>query len=350
MKIVLINLFSVLVFFRVHAGTNFVPPRELILDGPAMASDSLGFTCVAIEDHDRIAPCNPAFVARSHKNQFQGRIYGGGQISYLTEVREITEQKATDESINRLFSKNSSIDMEAGVDLGGRFDNWALSVTPYRFVGYTVLRNPVLPQISLFAAQEQSAKYQFGSYVGDDWSWGLQLRGVNRKFVSQTFTLADVATTPNSELLPVQTQSGFYVEPGVVKEWTEYEWRPTFSAVISQLGVTSRKYYEYPTDPEGILGFSVQPLSEDFDWELGVAARLAPPIKSAAEIWRLGSRLSFGALDLSTSVGASDWSLGFKFTWRTAFVGIQYQNRLIEDLLGQRQNIEVTYFQFGVNI
>ena len=190
-------LASLLLFLSVQAQAIEVP-RSIPLGSSDFTHHSLGTVCFAMDSLVDGLPCNPAFTAKERKGQFQTHLFFGNNVSYVQDVKNIMSGQADQRNIDRLFNQTRSSEMEANVEAGYLTEKFGLSFSPYRLSYYSLIRNSSLPVITLYAGEEQVLRTQLASYVNEDYFFGVQLRGVQRRFILSEFTLTD-ALVENSQ-------------------------------------------------------------------------------------------------------------------------------------------------------
>lgn len=325
-------------------------PRDLTLGPSGSTARTLGGVCYAMDPGQQALPCNPAFIARDGDDDFKAEFFVGNNIAYLGDVSDLLAGEGDAGSVRRLFSQTRASEMETQFEADYRRPTWGFGFTPYRIVYYSFVRNHALPVVTVLAAQEQAVRGQFGAYMGDDWSWGVQLRAVNRRLISRTFTLTDVLVEDGSRLLEPDRQNAFYFEPGLLKEWTGERWRPQFTVAITQLGAVDRKIEDFPASPELHLGGAVHAPIELGRWELGADVALSSATKQWGDPLRLGTSYEIGMTRLDASVSRSDQTFGFLLRYGWATGGITYNSRWVENWLGRDEWIRTVAFQFGVQM
>lgn len=324
-------------------------PRELTLGISDEAAKSLGNVCFATDVGAQAMPCNPAFIARETPSNFRAQIFAGNNVTYLQDASALLSGDGNQGNVHRLFNQTRASEMEANIEGGYRRPTFGISFAPYRMVYYSFVRNSSLPMVTLLAAQEQSLRAQFGSYIGDDWSWGVQLRGVRRTFISKTFSITD-ALVEDNHLLDPERQSAFYVEPGLLKEWRDEPWRPQISFAVMQLGVVDRKVDDFPASPQWHAGAAIHPPVGLGDWELGTDIVLDSTTQRWTDPFRIGTSYELGMTKISGSAGASDYAFGFQLRYFDFTGGLTYSAKLIDNWLGENEWVRTAYIQFGFSI
>lgn len=325
-------------------------PRELSLGRSDSASKLLGGVCFTTDTGRQALPCNPAFISRETGSDFRVQFFAGNNISYLRDVSELLSGEGDEATVERLFSQTRPSEMEANVEGAYRQPLFGIAFAPYRIIYFSAIRNRALPVITLLAAREQSLRFQLGSYLGEDWSWGLQVRGVRREFIARTFTIADAVVEGSDSLFAAQTQNAFYLEPGLLKEWTDSAWKPQFTLAVTDLGYVDRKDEAFPASPALNVGGAVHVPVGLGIWELGLNAHLHSDSGAWSEPLRLGTSYELGVTRFSGSLGASDHALGFQMNYKDFFGGLSYSSRWIENWVGANEWVRTVFFEFGFDL
>lgn len=325
-------------------------PRDLAIGQSTSTARGLGGACFAIDSGDEALPCNPAFTARETEQDFKAEFYFGNDVSYLQDVSTLVAGDGDEGTVRRLFSQTRASEMEANLEAAYRRPTFGIAVAPYRIVYSSMIRNQALPVVNLLAAQERSARVQLAGYAGDDWSWGVQFRGVWRKFIAREFTLTDAAAEGGSSILDPETQNAFYIEPGLLREWTEHEWKPQLSLSLMQTGLVDRKHEAFPASPEFHVGGGIEPPVGIGRWLIGLDAALGSETRGWTDPLRLGTVYDVGMTRLSASVGGSDHAFGFLLRYGRATGGLTYRSRWIENWLGQDEWVRNVSLQLGVDL
>lgn len=326
---------------------NPVAGRDFTLALSDPTARALGGVCFATDVGAEALPCNPAFIARDSDPDFRAQLFFGNNISYLEQIPSILSGDGTPEDVRKLFSQTRSSEMEAQIEAGYRRPTFGIAIMPVRWLYSSRIRNSSLPVLSVLAAEERAIRTQFGSYAGDDWSWGVQLRGVSRRFVVETFTLTDALAEGGRGLFAAETQQALYVEPGLLKEWPDEPWRPQLSMSITQWGVVDRKVEEFPASPEFHVGGSVRPDITLGEFELGVDSRWRSGMTEWSDPFRIGAAYKIGVTNWAASAGRSDHALGFQIRYGRLRAGLTYSSHWIENQLGDNEWIRTTYLHVG---
>lgn len=337
-------------FFASLAGAAPVP-RDLTLGRSESNSKLLGGVCYTTDTGHQALPCNPAFISREVDPDFRAYFFAGNNISYLRDVSDLLAGDGNEDTVDRLFSQSRPAEMEANIEGAYRQPTFGVSFSPYRVLYFTAIRNKALPVVTLLASREQTLRFQFGSYIENDWSWGVQLRGVRREYIGQTFSIADIAVEKGTDVLEPRQQSAFYVEPGLLKEWPESAWRPQMTFAITQLGFVDRKTDYFPASPALHVGGAVQPdLGGWGNWEFGVNADLHSQTQTWSDPFRFGTSYRLGVTRFSGSVGRSDHALGFQVNYKDFFGGLNYTSRWIKNWFGSDEWVRTVFFEFGFDL
>lgn len=326
---------------------NPVAGRDFTLALSDPTARALGGVCYATDVGAEALPCNPAFIAKDSDPDFRAQFFFGNNISYLEQVPRILSGDGTPEDVRELFDQTRSSELEGQIEAGYRRPTFGFAVMPVRWLYSSRIRNTSLPVLSILAAEERGVRAQFGSYVDNDWSWGVQLRGVTRRFVVETFTLTDALAEGGRGLFAAETQKAFYVEPGLLKEWPDQAWRPQLTLSLTQWGVVDRKVEEFPASPEFHVGGSVRPEISLGELELGVDSRWRSGLSDWSEPFRLGGAYKIGVTNWAASVGRSDHALGFQVRYGRLRAGLTYSSQWIENQRGDDEWIRTTYLHVG---
>lgn len=326
-----------------------VAGRDFTLALSDPTARALGGVCFSTDVGAEALPCNPAFISRESEPDFRAQFFFGNNVSYLEEVPRILEGSGSREDVRRLFSQTRSSELEAQLEAGYRRPTFGVALMPVRWLYSSRIRNPSLPVMSILAAEERGVRAQFGSYVKNDWSWGVQLRGVSRRYVVKTFTLTDVLAEDGKSLFSAEHQQALYIEPGLLKEWPEEPWRPQLTIAMSQWGFVDRKVEEFPASPEFHLGGAVRPEVALGELELGLDSRWRSGLVGWSDPFRLGGAYRLGVTRWAASAGRSDHALGFQIRYGRLQAGLTYSARWIENQLGDSEWIRTTFIHFGVD-
>lgn len=326
-------------------------PREIPLGTSDFTHRSLGTTCFAMDAVVDGLPCNPAFTAKERKAQFQTHVFFGNNVSYVHDVNDIMNNQTNQTNIEHLFNQTRSSEMEANVEAGFLNEKFGLSFSPYRLSYYSLIRNTALPVITLYAGEEQIIRTQLASYIQDDFYMGVQLRGVQRRFILSEFTLTDaLAENSQDDIFRVREQKAIFFEPGFLWAPEDRQWSPQVSLVMTQLGAVDRKYTELPASPQGHLGVSVKPPVPLGELELGTTFTAQSRYESWTELVRLGGSYKLGATQYVISGTSNQYSLAFLLHYKGVRGGLTYDFRKFQNLLGESDEIRTVYTQIGIEI
>ncbi|MBX2988978.1 MAG: hypothetical protein KF802_13905 [Bdellovibrionaceae bacterium] len=345
---IVVTIISGLMASLAHAAPS--APRSLTLGLSDSDDKALGGVCHSLDVGGQALPCNPAFIARETKPNFRAQLFAGNNISYMQDVSKLLDGEGDRENMQRLFSQTRASEMEANLEGAYRRPTFGVAFSPYRLMYYSFIRNRSLPVITLLAAQEQTLRFQFAGYAGDDWSWGLQVRGVRRTFIASTFSITDAFSEDHDDILGPRQQSAVYLEPGFLKEYPDSPWRTQFTGTLSQLGAVDRKADDFPTSPELHLGSAVRPPVSLGELELGLDLAFSSQTSHWSDPFRLGASYEIGVTKVSGSAGASEHAFGFQLRYWDMTGGLTYTSRWIKNWIGEDEWVRTVYLQFGFNI
>ena len=325
-------------------------PRSIALGSSDFTSRTLGSACYGMDVLVSGLPCNPAFIAKERKSRLQFEFFFGNNISYVHDASKLVDGTGDQATVERLFHQKSSSELEANIEASYMRENWGLSYSPYRLFYFALMRNSALPTLTLFAGQEQILSAQIASYAQADFYWGLQLRGVDRKFILSEFTLTDALASGGSHYFDTQNQRAVYLEPGVLYAFEDKFWKPQVGLTVKGVGAVDRKYEQLPTNPDWHLAGSIRPPVGYGELEFGLDLLFNTYVKVATDVPRVGASYKIGAIQALGSYGNQDYSLGFLLDYDGWNGGLTYWNKKFENLLGERDQLQTVYIEFGFTL
>ena len=307
-------------------------------------------SCYAFDISSNTLPCNPAFIGKEKSRRFNASIFLGNNVSYLDEATDLSRGHADEFSIQKLFQRHEDDELQTQIELGHIQEKFGWSVTPMQVNYSTTFRNQALPQISLYASLEETAKMQFGGYLGDDWSFGIQLRYLQRRFVASQFYLTDALVPEGRALFEPRKQSSLFVEPAILYTPEAHDLNPEFTVFIANSGYVDKSYSELPVIPEYHFTVSINPELTYGKFSLGVDVNFNKDIQNSVSPMTLGSYYEYGILRLFGSVARFESAVGFGVfnTWWN--LGVANKNELIDDSVGNTVRLYKTYLFLGVEI
>ncbi|MFS4460790.1 hypothetical protein [Bdellovibrio sp. HCB2-146] len=334
------GLILFVLFFAILANAAALP--SFMREGSSrFLSRSLGSACYSMDSVQRALPCNPAAVAKERKPRFDGDLFLGSNIDYLKEAEDILAGESSEEEVATFFSRRESSQAEASVELAYQAPKWGASFEPYRVVLYSRFDNPALPMVDMIVAQEQSAKLQLASYVGENFYAGLQMRYSHVRYIGKFFSLTEAFTHQDDDFFDPETQDLIYLEPGFLYAWEELAWQPQISVAYMQWGWSDKKSEAYSIKPEGQVGASIKPLVPLGLLEVGLQFSLNSETRNAREAVRGAVAYQLGILQAVLSASDIDQSAGFLVGFKHFTSGLSYWRE--EDHQG-------VFVQFGVTL
>ncbi len=339
----------ILLLFAAKASALSVP-RALSSGRSGMAVNTLGGSCYTLDAGVDVLPCNPAYLAKERERAFKIQLYGGNNISYLNEATEVAQGKASEKTVQKLFSERKSSELEATASLGYVTETFGFSYEPYRVSYYSQFQNSALPEITAFATLEDSAKFQFASYVANDLYLGLQVRYLHRQVVASRFFLTDILAENRNDYLQPHQQKFVFFEPGVLYSLEDHSWRPEVSLALTNWGLRDGSASFSDPVPEYHLGFGVAP---DFGWgRWGWALDTAwhREVEDALEMFTLGSYFEMGILKLYGSLNKNAAGGGFTVLFDHFNLGLSYVVKTEKVEYGDDLKSNRLYFMLGAEI
>ena len=294
-------------------------------------------------------PCNPAFLAIEDRKGFETHVFLRNNVDYFKDAIQVIQNKADTETVRELFSQTKDARFEADLEANDRFETWAVSVSPSRLSYYSLVRNRVLPYLSLFAAQEHILRLQKAWSYSDQMSFGIQLRGLYRRLILSDAFITEAAAEGGAEtLLRVQHQTLVFAEPSLV--WTDpsLPWQPQVGLMFTQTGWVSKKIEGLQTDPEAELGASFQPFENQPELKIGPQFSF----NSEAENWgdhaRMGIQYQMSDQHLfQGSFSSFELNLGYALKWQQLHAGIIWELQRVENLIGEKDQLQTWSLQLG---
>jgi len=343
---------GVVIFLFSLQGWAFEVPYSIALGNSDFTSRTLSYACFGMTAVIEGLPCNPAFTAKERKGQFQAQLFLGHNVSYVREVKKLLDGDGDPATVEKLFSQKSSAEAEGKLQASYLHETWGVQFSPYRFYYYALIRNSSLPVVTLYTGQEQMLTAQIASFAGesghDHWSWGLQLRGVDRRFILSEFTLTDALASGGSRYFETKNQRALYLEPGLLYEFTENNWKPQVGLTIKNAGLVDTKYEQLSTSPDWNLAGSVRPPVGSGELELGLDLRFNNYVEEFKDLPHWGFSYKLGAIQGLASYADREYSLGFLWHLESWHSGLTFWRKKYQNLLGDEDQLQTIYFEWGL--
>lgn len=238
------------------AGANVSGVPNLFQDSPALTVPHIvqGRACYSLRASYLDLDCNPAQMATQEKRLFRANLIGNDELSTVNEYRKQLDDDDSTTVAESLLNQDSQLIAKAATSIWYQHDWWAIGIVPVRAGIAYLRRNAAYPEISVHAFKEMELFGKIGLYSSDDQNLkvGFQTRYLRREYVYQEFYALDALT--DSSVVKLRHQDALYLEPGITYTW-DAEWRPEFSAMLSNLAVYQRGSH-MPMDPLIDFGFS----------------------------------------------------------------------------------------------
>jgi hypothetical protein len=357
-RIRLYTIASFVIFSAVSQVFALEIPRALALGNSDFTSRSLGAACFGMDEVTNGLPCNPAFTGKERDARFQTEFFFGNNVSYVKEVSHLLDGTGDTETVSRLFNQKSSSEMEARIEASYLRETWGFAYSPYRLFYYSLIRNSALPVVTLYAGQEQILTSQLASFAGNDFFWGVQLRAVDRRFILSEFTLTDALASGGPRYFETKSQRALYIEPGFLYSFENQAWKPQAGLTVKNAGLVDHKYEELSTSPEWHVAGSVKPPVGFGELELGLDLMFLSATSASSssgtssprevrDIPRLGASYKLGAMQALGSYGDKEYSAGFLLKYGIWNGGLTYWRKKFENLLGEQDQLQTVYLEFG---
>lgn len=290
-----------------------------------LLTKSMAFACNGLRIVPDGLPCNPAMtpMRKNPQIELEGLISNG--YATLDLMRKLLSGNITQDLVDSLFNSNNQVlQIEANAELDFLSHYFNARYTPASVKFFSVIRNEANPQVDIYAVQEDNITAQSGIEVFDGLFLGLQIRGVERKYINNQFALIDVATDEGKQDLASHTQHAVYFEPSAYYVFDTF-WHPSVSAMIANLGSQGGDFIDMtePIDPQFSVGVSpILPFGE-LHFEIDYKS-LTYQEESFAERLRYGLMYHLGAMYLGAGLDANGISSGLYFTLDSVNAGILY--------------------------
>jgi len=325
-------------------------PRAFLAGNRSFLSQGLGESCYAFDLPGDTLPCNAAYISMKHEREFRANIFFGNNVEYLQEASDLVHGSASADEIQKIAGRENVSMLDANIEAGFRMPTFGIAVSPFQLTYFAHIRNPSLPEVQIYAAQEQSARLQVGSYLGDDVFWGVQLRALQRKYLSSEFFLTDALAEGGNQYFATQEQQQLFLEPSLMWAPEKGDWHPEVSASLVGQGWENRHDPTLPMVPRYHLSGSVHTPVALGVWGIGLDTYWDSEVESASQSLTLGSYFQFGMLTVFGSVGERLQSVGFNVESGRLNLGLVFANETIEDSWGDTETSNRISLLLGIAI
>ena len=344
----ILTLLSMLLFssaaFAVEAPASMATGRSSFL------TQGLGATCHAFDLASDTLPCNPAFIAFNREARFKASLFFGNNVSYSKEASDLLNDRANQDTIQKLFSKQDRSEFQTYLEAGYWGQTWGVAVSPVRLNYFTSFRNPSLPEMTVFASQEESIRAQFGTYLGHDLFVGLQLRALHRKYVSKQFFLIDAFTEAGARMFEPEDQNVLFLEPGLVYAPENAPWNPQVYFTMMNFGLPDKRTPVFPARPEYHLGTSVHKELWAGTWGVALDLAWSKETEKLTEPLSVGSYYEFGILRLFAHFSEKSDGAGFQVASGALHLGLVSSSNVMEDGWNHEKRDRRLYLTLGAEL
>lgn len=347
MLIRLIFLLSMLSTFCVHAE---IASRAQRSGRSNFMSQALGEGCMSFDFASGTLPCNPGFIAMKRDSHLKANIFFGNNFQASKEISAIIDGSADQTTIHNLFVSEKHSEIEAIFELGYLTETWGISISPLRAQSTLHSRNPALPEISLFATQEESIQFQIGSYLGHDFFFGTQVRSIHRKLVARQFFLIEAATEDGLNLVKPLDQQILFIEPSLVFAPENTEWNPQVYLSIRDFNIRDHSQELANIGPATHVGISGQ---SDFGYGrlgLGLDLNWNSDYEQITQSATVSSFFQFGILRLLGHFSEDSQGTGFQVLSDWMQIGLVTNSQKLRLGWGESATEQNTYLTLGAEI
>lgn len=310
-----------------------------------LASRTLGPLCSVTKVTQGSIPCQPADLAQKGEAVFSGSLFIGDEYEIVNRYRELLDDNRSLDLVKALFKEKNRVLMEASSALSMRKGWFAASFIPLKFSYFSSVRNQANPQLALSLAQDRSFNLMAGRSLAENWSGGLRLRWVERKFIEDDFSLLE-AVSNIDEVMELKKQNLIYLEPSLKYHfWSE--WQGQLSLMMSNMGFADRQYESTRFTPIYDVGLGVTPPLGTRDLHLATSYRWDEKRVSSLKNFYVGGTYQFGLVTTAVSYGAEALSAGvFSNLWSLR-IGLSYERQKINGIGGGEEYEDAIYSEFS---
>lgn len=312
------------IIFNSHGYATTSVPLNHFLDGSVVEAKRNHQLCFSYEDKSPGLPCNPAFLGIRREEQFWIYGFGNNNLEYFQDVADIINGPIKTEELLPIVDHNSNEHFQLGSSVGFVANNWGVNLVPSKLMLFTHIRNPALPRITVLTSREEEAQVQIGSFINHEWSWGLQWRGVHRRFSYSDAYFSDHFTDDMDSLYDVKNQYASYIEPSLLYAPEDVDWSPQFSAMVTNLGNADIDFEPYSFDPNIRLGAAISNDLEYGQLQMGVTGQWLTQNEQNKIYSGLGVGYSLAHFQLFSTLSELEQQLGLAFNSRFFTTAIIY--------------------------
>lgn len=343
--------YFLLILFPLFAQAGFEAPHRMTTGRTDFLSRALWEGCYSMETDGTLMglPCNPAYLESVSGEKIFVQAIASNNVQYFRDAYEVLMYKASTATVRRLFSQSRDARFEGDAEIHYQKENWAVSFSPTRTSYYTLVRNQVLPYISLYASNEQVLRGQMSWFWNPEIRLGLQARAIVRTYILSEFFATD-AVVENSNVLRKRYQNLFFVDPGLVWSPSAVPLQTQVSATIKQVGFSNHHYSRIADQPEAELGLTVSPEVSQGRLRLGPHLSFNSQATAFKDQLRFSSLYELHQISYLASLGKSEVSLGAYATKNAFNGGMTFNLESVESLKGRDENIFTWAVQLGYEI
>ena len=300
-------------------------PERFRQDELTLSSRGLGDTCYSRGVMPDGTVCNASRLGEVKDATLIVRGYIGNGYAALSSADSLLNKPITRDYLRTLFSQNSTTSVEGDLGLVFAAKHFQAEFSPYRVQYASEVHNPNFPILSLHAALERRFALSGGLDVLPGLTAGARLRIVDRKFLHSEFSALDPVAESPETYLPVNHQTGIFVDPSLNLRPIGAPWKLSASVALENLGKVNQAYDEYPTDPDLQFGFGVEPPVPFGKLKLGVDFRDVLYTQSFQDTVRLGASYAFGLVEVMAGGNRSIVTGGFMLNLSFIQAGVVYE-------------------------
>lgn len=321
----------------------------------SLVEKSLAYACLGMSSLPDSLPCNPAWLFENKKSALSGHFLVSNGYGNLEKTRKILSGTANDEIVSLLSSDEKILQSEGDGSIFFRSKYLAGSYTPYNISILSVVRDETNPKVDFVGISQSQWVLQSAYELKKNFSIGIQLRGVERSYVANSFYLLEAATEDGKKKLAANKTTNTYAEPGLVYLIPEY-WGLNFSIMKKNLQLSSSSDLPANTpasriDPESTaMGVGLNPPMRWGQLSLSVDYRqLTDLTQRDVSFMHYGSLYKYGTMSLSAGADDYGFSGGIFFSIEKLNSGILFTTTKVP-WIERSSYSQTVYTQFGMEI
>lgn len=284
-------------------------PRQFELQNHSLIHKSLAYSCLSLKTAmvDSL-PCSPSLISKEDRPKFYFGGYFSNGFTSLEKAKDVLNGKIEQATVDNFFSFDQILESEGMLESIARYKRFGLHYSPLNVRFLSSIKNLADPLLRLSAVSERTLRGQYGSPLGSNFHFGVQVRYVERQHVIKSFPLRLLGTEEGIRLLTRENQQVLYVEPALSLSFENAPLSPALTGMLANLKV---------------MGEADAPVEEPVEMQFGLSLGLLKDLRFMVDfrslsyeeeaeqkfhmglLWNLSpARLAFGWDSYGMSLGA----------------------------------------------